>query len=80
MSLRALAARQAGCPCDPDRIERFDRLVVARRGTALQSRPVDPADLARYRVLPFFEAHFSNDIEGTELALDEAEALVYDRH
>lgn len=37
----------------------------------------DPRDL-RYEYLPFFEAYFSNFIEGTEFELDEAVAIVYD--
>ena len=78
VAARALAARQAGRPYDEERVDRFDRLVRALREAAPQSRPVDRNDPERYRVLPFFEAYFSNYIEGTEFALAEAEALVYD--
>ena len=78
VAARALAARQAGRPYDEERVERFERLVRALREAAPQSRPIDRNDPERYRVLPFFEAYFSNYIEGTEFALAEAEALVYD--
>jgi hypothetical protein len=48
------------------------------RLSAPQNRPVvDPRD-PRYAYLPFFEAYFSNFIEGTEFELDEAVAVVYD--
>ncbi len=75
---RALAARQAGHPYDSDRIARFDRLIDALRASAPQSRPIDRSDTERYRFLPFYEAYFSNYIEGTEFALHEAEAVVFD--
>jgi hypothetical protein len=78
---RALAARQAALPYDQDRIHRFNRLIAGLRGSAPQNRPVQDLRDPRYRYLPFFEAYFSNFIEGTEFALDEAIAIVYDgRH
>jgi len=73
----ALAARQAGRPYDHERVARFDRLVRALREAAPQSRRIDPNDPDRYKTLPFFEAYFSNYIEGTEFALEEAEQIVY---
>jgi hypothetical protein len=75
---KALSARQASLPYDQDRIIRFDRLITGLRGSAPQNRPVrEPRD-PRYTYLPFFEAYFSNFIEGTEFELDEAIAVVYD--
>ncbi len=75
---RALTARQAALPYDQDRIHRFNRLITGLRESAPQNRPVqDPRD-PRYRHLPFFEAYFSNFIEGTEFVLDEAIAVVYE--
>jgi len=74
----ALAARQAGRPYDRDRLRLLGTLIDALRETAPQSRPVvDPTD-PRYRHLPFFEAYFSNFIEGTEFELDQAVAIVYE--
>ena len=75
---RALAARQASLPYDQDRIRLFRQLAESLRRSAPQNRPVaDPRD-PRYEFLPFFEAYFSNFIEGTEFELDEAVAVVYE--
>jgi hypothetical protein len=75
---KALTACQASLPYDQDRIRRFDRLITALRDSAPQNRSArEPHDL-RYAHLPFFEAYFSNFIEGTEFELDEAIAVVYD--
>jgi hypothetical protein len=77
-SSRALAARQASLPYDQDRIRLFRQLADSLRQSAPQNRPVpDPRD-PRYTHLPFFDAYFSNFIEGTEFELDEAVAVVYD--
>ncbi len=76
-SSNALAARQARLPYDHDRITRFDRLITALRESAPQNRPVLNAEDSHYRELPFFEAYFSNFIEGTEFEIQEAIAIVY---
>jgi Fic/DOC family len=75
---RALSARQASLPYDQDRMIRFGRLITGLRVSAPQNRPVrEPRD-PRYTYLPFFEAYFSNYIDGTEFELEEAIAVVYD--
>jgi hypothetical protein len=77
-SSRALTARQASLPYDQDRMHLFRQLADILRQSAPQNRPVpDPRD-PRYAHLPFYEAYFSNFIEGTEFELDEAVAVVYD--
>lgn len=77
-SSRALAARQAAFPYDQDRMRLFKQLAESLRRAAPQNRPVpDPGD-PRYEYLPFFEAYFSNFIEGTEFEMDEAVAVVYE--
>lgn len=74
---KALTARQSSQPYDQDRLRLFSQLVDSLRQSAPQNRPVsDPRD-RRYEYLPFFEAYFSNFIEGTEFELDEAVAVVY---
>jgi Fic/DOC family len=77
-SSRALAARQSSLPYDQDRIRLFGRLIDGLRGSAPQNQPVRDLSGTRYAYLPFFEAYFSNFIEGTEFELDEAVAVVYD--
>jgi hypothetical protein len=72
-----LAARRSGTPVDQGRVQRFERLVGALRLAAPQSRPV-LEDPARYTYLPFYEAYFSNFIEGTEFGVDEAARMVFD--
>lgn len=78
-SNRALAARQTGLPFDPDRIERFDALITALRSTAPQSRHGLAPDSAAFTVQAFWEAYFSNYIEGTTFTVDEAKSIVFDR-
>ena len=75
---KALTARQASLPYDQERIRRLDRLVTALRESAPQNRPVHDLHDARYAHLPFFEAYFSNFIEGTEFELGEAVSVVYE--
>ena len=74
-----LPARAAGLEYDPDRISRFDELAsyLADIPTTLDV-PVHLPALAdeASSSLPFFEAYFSNFIEGTEFSIDEAEAIV----
>lgn len=74
----ALDARQRGVPFDPDRINRLDVLAVALRSAATQSRAGLPSSGAAFRVQAFYEAYFSNYIEGTRFTVEEARALVYD--
>lgn len=77
-SSRALTARQKSLPYDQDRVRQFRQLVDSVRLSAPQNRPVTEPRDPRYAYLPFFEAYFSNFIEGTEFELDEAVAIVYD--
>lgn len=76
---RLLAARAAGREYDPDRVARFDEL--ASYLTAIPQELDVPDQLPalgeeRATSLPFFEAYFSNFIEGTEFSVEEAEAIV----
>ena len=68
----ALRARPRGLAYDQDRVARFDLLVDALRDHTLAEVPNPPEDQARRRFLPFYEAYFSNCIEGTEFTPDEA--------
>ena len=73
-----LRARQKGYPYDPNRVELFETLFEALERTAPVVRPVLDLNAPRYRFLPFFEAYFSNFIEGTEFAVEEAREIVFE--
>jgi len=68
---RVLRGRQVGSPFDPHRMVLVDRLLQHLDGLAPEDRPYDMG-AARARFLPFFEAYFSNFIEGTEFTIEEA--------
>jgi len=70
-------ARVAGLPYDPQRLDLFQRLFTELAGTAPVTRLARPTDGLS---LPFFEAYFSNFIEGTEFAVDEAADIVFKGH
>ena len=70
-------ARAAGLPYDPQRLDLFQRLFTELAGTAPVTRLAHPTDGP---ALPFFEAYFSNFIEGTEFAVDEAADIVFKGH
>ena len=72
-----LRARLAGRPYDQHRIEMFAALAELLGDTAPQPRPaLGPA--GRWEWLPFFEAYFSNFIEGTEFGVEEARRIAID--
>lgn len=68
-------ARRAGRAYDADRLV----LLEALRGElARQELPHRPAPADPERLLAFFEAYFSNWIEGTEFEVEEAERIVFE--
>ncbi len=76
-SSAALSARQSGAPYDRDRMRLLGVLIEALHRSRPQNRPVTDPVAQRYRYLPFYEAYFSNFIEGTEFDLPDALAVVY---
>jgi hypothetical protein len=72
-----LHARRYLRPFDPDRVRLFTLLVDALREAPPQLRPAE-ADAGLN--LPFFEAYFSNYIEGTEFTVDEAARIVFEHY
>jgi len=70
-------ARMAGSGYDPARLELFTILHAHLRGRAPLHRASPGANTSQLRHLPFFEAYFSNFIEGTEFAIPEAVEIVY---
>ena len=74
----ALRAWATGAPYDRVRVERFERLAAYLEELAPDPLPALPTDADRRRLLPFYEAYFSNYIEGTRFSIDEAAAIVFD--
>jgi hypothetical protein len=74
----ALRARAAGLPYDPQRVKLFEALAETLDRRAPTIVPALAADAERRRLLPFYEAYFSNFIEGTEFPIDEAAGIVFD--
>src|SRR5215467_6297167 len=70
-------ARAAGLPYDPQRLDLFQRFFAELAATVPMTRPARSTDGP---ALPFFEAYFSNFIEGTEFAVDEAADIVFKGH
>ena len=70
-------ARAAGRPYDPQRVDLFQRLFAELAGSAPVMRVARSTDGV---ALPFFEAYFSNFIEGTEFAVDEAADIIFKGH
>lgn len=77
LTARHALARAAGRPYDPLRLEIFDALFAALNAGALPDVP-DPAPTGTAREnFAFFEAYFSNYIEGTTFTVEEAENIVF---
>ncbi len=72
------AGRLAGEPFDSERVSLFTNLALYLAEIAPESLPALPEDADRRRVLPFYEAYFSNFIEGTEFTLDDAAEIVFE--
>lgn len=71
-------ARHAGQPFDPDRVQLFEALFTALRETMAERRTAPERSPEANATLAFFEAYFSNFIEGTEFSVDEAAEIVFE--
>lgn len=78
LSAPAALARVAGEPYDATRLERFQVLLAALRTHVPVSRPDTAASGAEFSSVAFFDAYFSNFIEGTRFEVAEARAIVFD--
>jgi hypothetical protein len=74
----ALRARAGGMPYDERRLRAFSDLIAQLQELPPDTVPDLPSAGQRRRLLPFYEAYFSNFIEGTEFTLDEAAEIVFD--
>jgi len=70
-------ARKAGTPYDPDRVEKFLNLFESLRATAPVHRSARETSPGAKTNLAFFEAYFSNFIEGTTFEIEEAVEIVF---
>ena len=71
----AMLAAQTGHSVDASRRETFTDVVSYLASIAPRVLPAGPVGVA-----PFFEAYFSNFIEGTEFTVDEAREIVEEGH
>ena len=76
LSSDSAKARAAGIPYDPRRIELFEILYDKLKDAYFPERPDQNRSEASFRLFSFFEAYFSNYIEGTEFAVEEAKKIV----
>ena len=73
------AGKVAGSnPVDPGRLSLFASLAAHLADAAPEAHPALAQFAGRRRLLPLYEAYFSNFIEGTEFSLDEAAQIVLD--
>lgn len=73
-------ARAKGMPIDADRVHLFDTLCDYLLRQDFASYPDHNAALpAAYRNFAFFEAYFSNYIEGTEFEVEEAKQIIFSK-
>lgn len=68
------AARLSGSPFDAHRIEMLEGLIAVIATRPPRPSPAGPP-FSRWEWLAFFEAYFSNFIEGTEFGVDEARRI-----
>lgn len=78
LSAPAAVARAAGQPFDADRVQRFDLLVDALRDAPIPKRVDHESDPRAFYNLAFFDAYFSNYIEGTKFPVGDARAIAFD--
>lgn len=69
-------ARAFGNPYDPGRLALFEKLFVALKQQVFEDRPERNTTNLEFRNFAFFEAYFSNYIEGTEFEIEEAKKII----
>jgi fido (protein-threonine AMPylation protein) len=69
-------ARTFGQPNDPNRVSLFEKLFVELQQQEFQSLPEQNLSPFTFRNFAFFEAYFSNYIEGTEFEIGEAKKII----
>jgi len=69
-------ARAQGLPYDKSRIELLEKLFIALQKQEFQVIPEPNVTLKAFRNFAFYEAYFSNYIEGTKFAVEEARQII----
>ncbi|MDB5032695.1 Fic family protein [Mucilaginibacter sp.] len=69
-------ARAFGHPYDPQRIVLFEKLFVELQQREFADVPENNMTLKSFRNFAFFEAYFSNFIEGTKFSIEEAKQII----
>ncbi len=77
LSSPAARARSMGLPYDPLRLDLFNSLFAALTQAELPVRKEIRTKEAEIQMLAFFEAYFSNYIEGTEFKISEAYDIIF---
>ena len=77
LSAAVARARHQGRPYDPDRLGLFQKLHAALRDHPPIVRLVADREPEGHATLAFYDAYFSNFIEGTEFAVEEAADIVF---
>jgi hypothetical protein len=76
LSSDSAKARAAGMPYDIMRVELFEILYDKLRDYYFPERPDKNSSADSYRMFSFFEAYFSNYIEGTKFMVEDAKKIV----
>lgn len=69
-------ARAFGNPYDPARLPLFEKLFVELKQQEFTNKPEKNESDPSFRNFAFFEAYFSNFIEGTEFELEDAKRII----
>jgi Fic family protein len=76
LSSPAAIARAFGNPYDPARLPLFETLFIALKQNEFKDRSEQNTSTQAFRNFAFFEAYFSNYIEGTVFELEEAKQII----
>jgi hypothetical protein len=79
LSAPAARAYAAGEPYDPARLPVFEAVFAALREGASPNRPDGAAEPPAFYNAAFFDAYFSNYIEGTDFPVEQAIRIVFER-
>jgi hypothetical protein len=69
-------ARAFGNPYDPARLPLLEKLFIALKQKEFKDLPERNTTVKSFRNVAFFEAYFSNYIEGTEFELEDAKKII----